>query len=229
MKINIRRLFTLGLDKIRGVKQNIPQARPFVPPLPPPAAPDPQFRQPIINPNINSRITTMNKIIIKPVVKSTKSKSKATSLYYVRGKGFVSKTQKGATRFESYDHAEEEIDTLSRAQAMGAKIVDDPLAPKPAAEDPNIVQNEDGKSYAIGFIGAKNIQRDGSISPHKNGLSPRRFRTREEAAQHGSRFLLIEKHAGFTIAETYDRVNSWINKANGKTNPELALVWGCLF
>lgn len=187
-------------------------------PLPQGAVP----ARPLPNPNpVNTSALPMNKLIIRPSA-STKSKTKAKTLYYVRGKGFTAKTEKGATRFPSYDHAEEEIDTLSRTLAMGAKIIDDPKAPRPAAEDPNIVQNADGKSFAVGFIGTKDRAQDGTIRPHKQGLSPRRFRTRAEAVQHGARFVQIEpKHTGFHVSETYDRVNAYINAATGKTNPEI--------
>lgn len=91
-------------------------------------------------------------------------------------------------------------------------------------------------SYAVVYIrrgeGAKLLAGQGKdkTDANKGQVDPskRRFATRDEAHQHGSRFPERRAnagdqpgsagHEGFFVVETYDAVNSVINWKSGKTN-----------
>lgn len=137
----------------------------------------------------------------------------ASGLYFVEGKGFAGKTSAQATAYTA-DKAKATIDCVV-ACGLGPVMAED------LPEDSNIIQNADGKSYAVSFVRPKQLRSDGTINSHKLNPSKRRFRTHEEAVHHGCRFMEIENHLGFYVTTTYDRVNAYVNRVTGKTNPEV--------
>lgn len=76
-----------------------------------------------------------------------------------------------------------------------------------------IQQNKDGSSWAVRYIrkaGAKDRPQSG-----------RRFRTRDEARMHGTRFVKLKGHIGFKLEKVKEPVNAWVNKKTGLTNPAI--------
>jgi hypothetical protein len=137
-------------------------------------------------------------------------KHSTTGLHLIVGKGFVSATQKGATEFLSGDAN----DQIKCAQAMGINAT--------------YVVVPQVKSYAVNYVRTGDVNADGSINANKRNPSKRRFATKDEAIQHGSRFSERRKnandaegtagHVGFWVSESFDAVNAEINWKTGLTN-----------
>lgn len=143
------------------------------------------------------------------IIKNTEGK------YFVAGRGFAATIPGEATRFSN-----EEVKANQECIAacgLGATMVEEVVV----TSDPNIVQNTDGKSYAVSFVRQKQLRADGSINTHKLNPSKRRFASQAEADHHGARFRRIEKHLGYYVTVTSDPVNAYVNKVTGKTNPEI--------
>jgi len=83
-------------------------------------------------------------------------------------------------------------------------------------------------SFACNYIRSGDVNVDGSIAANKRNPSRRRFATKDEAIQHGSRFSERRKlagdepgtagHVGFWVSEELDAVNASINWKTGLTN-----------
>jgi len=84
------------------------------------------------------------------------------------------------------------------------------------------------KSWAVGYIRSGDLNTDRSIKSNTNNPSRRRFATKGEAMQHGSRFAERKAkgsrvvgsagHIGYYLIETNDPVNASVNPATGKSN-----------
>ena len=137
-------------------------------------------------------------------------KNTVNGLYLIVGKGFVSATQKGATEFSYADVGSQ----INCAANMGLKTT--------------YVAVPQVKSYAVNYVRTGDVNADGSISANKRNPSKRRFATKDEAIQHGSRFSERRKlandaegtagHVGFWVSESFDAVNAAINWKTGLTN-----------
>lgn len=85
-------------------------------------------------------------------------------------------------------------------------------------------------SYAVSYIRKGDLNDNGTVKANANNPSRRRFATRDEAIQHGSRFAERKAqgsdvpgsagHIGFYVIETSDPVNAEINWKTGLTNPK---------
>jgi hypothetical protein len=85
----------------------------------------------------------------------------------------------------------------------------------------------ENRSFGVNYIRKGDIV-NGVVQPNKRNPSKRRFATKEEANQHGSRFQErrlrkgdakgTANHIGFYVTETTDPVNAAINWATGLTN-----------
>lgn len=135
------------------------------------------------------------------------------SLYFVTGKGYVAPSQKDATKFSAEEVAN--VQECIASCGLPAGTVEDVKV----EADPNVQQNSDGSSYAVGFVRPGQMRSDLSINTHRLNPSKRRFKTEDEAVHHGLRFMKIEKHTGFFVIKTTDPVNAYVNKVTGKTNP----------
>lgn len=146
-------------------------------------------------------------------------RNNSTNLYFIVNKGFVAKKVEKATRYQSYDAADEALEIYGN-KGKSQRLAQDKavIESVPEVVDPNIKQNTDGSSYGVSFIRQKDVKGE-TISIRK--LTARRFNNRQEAVHHGSRFMLIENHLGFQVLKTADKVNAYINKTNGTTNPEI--------
>ncbi len=142
-------------------------------------------------------------------------KNITSGLYLVKDKGFIARVPQEATAFTDSEavSVQECVKSVTGASTVAETFT--------APTDPNIKQNADGKSFAVSYVRAKQLRGDGSINTHKLNPSKRRFATYDEATHHGRRFMAIEKHLGFYVTETFDRVNAYVNKVTGKTNPEI--------
>ena len=137
-------------------------------------------------------------------------KNTSTGLYLIVGKGFVSSTQKGATEFSFNDAGQQA--TCAANMGIAAIYVTVPQV----------------KSYAVNYVRTGDVNADGSINANKRNPSKRRFATKDEAIQHGSRFSERRKlandaegtagHVGFWVSESFDAVNAEINWKSGLTN-----------
>lgn len=149
-------------------------------------------------------------------------KNETTDAYYIKGSGFTG-TEATATRFDDFDDADEAIsalETLGNEDEL--EIVDAPKAAKvTGGASCAVVQNEDGTSFAVSFVRPKDLNTDGTVKSHKLNPSKRRFKTKDEAWHHASRFVVLEGHLGAYITVTKDPVNSYVNKVTGFTNPGL--------
>jgi hypothetical protein len=85
-------------------------------------------------------------------------------------------------------------------------------------------------SFAVSYIRQGDLNADGvTVKPNVKNPSKRRFATRDEAMQHGSRFAVRKAkgsdvegsagHIGYYVIETSDPVNAVINWKTGLTNP----------
>lgn len=145
-------------------------------------------------------------------------KHTATNLY-LTPKGFTAKNADKALRYASYDAADEALEAYAQKGKNQQRAADKAtIESVPEVVDPNIKQNTDGSSYGVTFIRQKDVKGE-TVAIRK--LTARRFATRNEAVHHGSRFMLIENHLGFQVLKTADKVNAYINKKNGTTNPEI--------
>ncbi len=83
-------------------------------------------------------------------------------------------------------------------------------------------------SFAVCYVRKTDLAADGTVRQNIKNPSRRRFATRDEANQHGSRFAERKAkgsdvagsagHVGFYVIETYDPVNAEINWKTGLTN-----------
>ena len=134
-------------------------------------------------------------------------KGKDTGKFFVLGKGFVAPTKAEASQ-------------LTDAQVASAKSLG--FEPSDAVEV--------ASSWAVNYIRTGDLAGDGSIAANKRNPSKRRFATKDEAVQHGSRFQERRKkagdepgsagHIGFYVTESSDPVNAEINWKTGLTNPK---------
>lgn len=128
--------------------------------------------------------------------------------YFVAGSGFVG-SLKTATRLTS----EEAAGVQQCARNMGIN---------------NSVVTTVVTSYAVNYIRSTDLV-NGQVQPNCKNPSKRRFATKDEAVQHGSRFGARRAnagdaegtagHIGFYVTETSDPVNAEINWKTGLTNP----------
>lgn len=136
-------------------------------------------------------------------------KGTASGLYFVLGKGFTASTLADASQ-------------LTNEQVAAVRI-----AGFEPSETVAIVT-----SFACNYIRKGDHNADGSISANKRNPSKRRFATKDEALQHGSRFSERRKkagdaagtagHIGYYVTESTDPVNAVINWKSGLTNPVAA-------
>jgi hypothetical protein len=170
----------------------------------------------------------MSKIIYSP-----KSKRHYTS----KGHSFTA-TIKAATRYRSYDEAEEAMEDAGLLGKRGAfTIKDSPetvvelkkaarlakkggKAGKATTKASSIVQNPDGSSFGIMFT-----RKAGRSAK----LGIRRFRTEKEAQHHGTRVSDKAGYAAFRAVKQHGSpVNSWVNWTSGLSNPGLKTLKGKL-
>lgn len=128
------------------------------------------------------------------------------------GCGFCSTTQKDALVFVE-DEAQDVVDSFNHVYGAGY------------AEAVPVMD----KSYAVSYVREGDLDGDGNVIANRKNPSRRRFATRDEAIQHGSRFQERKAnvndaegsagHIGFYVIETYDPVNAEINWKTGLTNP----------
>jgi hypothetical protein len=133
----------------------------------------------------------------------------ATGLFLVAGCGFIAPTPKTATQYAA-DDADNVADS-----AAGLGI--------------NANTVEVSNSWAVNYIRQGDVNDDGSIAGNRKNPSKRRFATKDEAVQHGSRFGERKAkagdesgtagHVGFWVSESSDPVNAEINWKTGLTNP----------
>ena len=131
----------------------------------------------------------------------------ANGLYFVNGKGFTASCVKEASQLTN-----EQVKCTDGLGFIGT-----------SEEIKSVV------SFACNYVRPEDVQGDGSIRKNTNNPSRRRFATRAEANQHGSRFnVRIAKqgdkpgsagHIGFYVIETLDAVNATVNWESGLTNP----------
>lgn len=167
----------------------------------------------------------MSKVIYSP--KSRRFFSSKTS-------AFTTNT-KLATRYRSYDDAEEAMEDVGLLGKRGAftirdsaeTIVELKKAARMAAKAgkggkggvksttkvSSIKQNADGSSYAILFT-----RKAGRSA--KKGI--RRFATEKEAVHHATRIADQKGYVAFKVIRVVDSlVNSWVNWTSGLSNPGL--------
>jgi hypothetical protein len=136
-------------------------------------------------------------------------KSNINGLFLVSGKGFVASKQSGATKFSA--------DDAKAAQECAANL----------GVSTSLVEVK-VSSYAVNYVRGINLK-NGTVEKDERNPSKRRFATRDEAIQHGSRFAERRAnagdqpgtagHIGFYVTETTDPVNAAINWKTGLTNP----------
>ena len=137
-------------------------------------------------------------------------KSLINGLFLVSGKGFVASLQTNASAFDNVGAAQQ----VTCAGNMGISAI--------SVRVPQV------KSYAVNYIRTGDVNKDGSISANRRNPSKRRFATKDEAVQHGSRFgerraKAGDKegtagHIGYWVNESFDAVNASINWKTGLTN-----------
>lgn len=141
-----------------------------------------------------------SKYIVKNIV---------SGLYFVEGQGFVAANSAQATKMD----VARADDVADAAEVLGANAEVEPA--------PSV-------SFGVNYIRAGDVNADGSISANKRNPSKRRFATRDEANQHGSRFgerrakhgdaAGTAGHIGYWVSETNDPVNAEINWKTQLTN-----------
>jgi len=130
----------------------------------------------------------------------------AAGLFYVLGQGFAASTKAAASLLDCA-----QIQCAQSLGFIGTKV-------------------EATKSFAVNYIRAENLDANGQVKPDTRNPSKRRFATRDEAVQHGTRFNARKAakkgalpgsagHIGFYVTETSDPVNATINWKTGLTNP----------
>ncbi len=125
--------------------------------------------------------------------------------FFVLGAGFVARSTKEAS-------------VLTDAQVTAARSL--------GFEPSEVVKV--ASSFGVNYIREGDQNGDGSIAANKRNPSKRRFATKDEAIQHGSRFSERRKaagdeagtagHIGFYVTPSCDAVNAAINWKTGKTN-----------
>lgn len=140
----------------------------------------------------------------KFVLKGIKS-----SCYFVAGSGFTGRDVKSATQ-------------LTQAEVEGVQQCSRNMGLE------NSVPFAVSTSWAVNYIRNTDIV-NGVVQPNCKNPSRRRFATKDEAVQHGSRFGERRKnagdaagtagHVGFYVTESNDPVNAEINWKTGLTNP----------
>lgn len=121
--------------------------------------------------------------------------------FYVTGRGFTAATAAEATRLTESEAA--------GIQECGRKFNVEASVRQAAAV-----------SYAVCYVRPEDLA-GGSVRSNRNNPSSRRFATRAEAWQHGTKAPTREAskdHAGFYVVETNDPVNAEINWQTGLTN-----------
>lgn len=132
----------------------------------------------------------------------------AAGLFYVLGQGFTATTKASASLLDCAQ--------ITCAQSLGF------LGTK--------VEVPVNKSFAVNYIRSENLDANGQVKPDTRNPSRRRFATKDEAIQHGSRFGVRKSkqrgaaagsagHIGFYVTESTDAVNAKINWKTGLTNP----------
>lgn len=124
--------------------------------------------------------------------------------YYVKGQGFASTCNKEATALD-----DAQLDTLADLGFEGQEE----LA---------------FLSFAVNYIRQSNLDEDNQVCSDDRNPSKRRFATRDEAIQHGTRFGARKAtadgepgsagHIGFYVTESTDPVNAAVNWKTGLTN-----------
>ncbi len=137
---------------------------------------------------------------MKQYLKGTKS-----GKFFVLGAGFVARSTKEAS-------------VLTDAQVQAAQLL--------GFEPSEVVKV--ATSFAVNYIREGDVNPDFSIAANKRNPSKRRFATKDEALQHGSRFSERRKkagdeagtagHVGYWVSESNDAVNASINWKTGLTN-----------
>lgn len=120
-----------------------------------------------------------------------------TGRYFVKGSGFTATTRAGASQLTSAE--------VAAARSLGF--------------EPSTTETV-RKSWAVNYIRPEDIV-SGRVQANTNNPSARRFATKEEAVQHGTKFPTRSQsagHAGFYVTETNDPVNAAINWDTGLTN-----------
>jgi hypothetical protein len=133
-------------------------------------------------------------------------KGNASGLFFVLGRGFVAYDKTTASQ-------------LTEAQIAGAHAA----GFEPATKVDVVV------SFAVNYIRQGDLDANNVVKANAKNPSSRRFATRDEANQHGSRFNVrkADKHAapgtaghiGYYVTESSDPVNAVINWKTGLTNP----------
>lgn len=126
--------------------------------------------------------------------------------WFVKGQGFTARTQKDASVVGN--------DDITCLTNLGFVFT---------AKAPLVV------SFAVCYVRKDDLNANGTVRPNAKNPSRRRFATRDEAHQHGSRFAERKAqgsnvpgsagHVGFYVIETNDPVNATINWKTGLTNP----------
>jgi hypothetical protein len=134
-------------------------------------------------------------------------KSNLNGYYFVLGSGFSAYSVKQASKL-----TKEQIECVKNTGYSNFSVIE--------------VQT----SFAVSYIRNVDLNADGvTVKPNVKNPSKRRFATRDEAIQHGSRFAVRKAkgsdvegsagHIGYYVIETSDPVNATINWKTGLTNP----------
>jgi hypothetical protein len=136
--------------------------------------------------------------------KKYKLQSKVSGFWFVKGQGYI-----------------------SSLEAASALTVNEIEAIRAAGFEP-FKAIEVVTSFAVSYVRVPDLNDDGSIKDNVKNPSRRRFATRDEAIQHGSRFSVRKAkgsdvegsagHIGYYVIETSDPVNATINWKTGLTN-----------
>jgi hypothetical protein len=130
----------------------------------------------------------------------------ASGLFFVLGVGFIAADKNKASQLTN--------DQIAGAVAAGFG---------PATKIEVVV------SYAVNYIRQTDLDANLVVKANAKNPSSRRFATRDEANQHGSRFNVRKAakgapegsagHIGYYVTESTDPVNAVINWKTGLTNP----------
>lgn len=125
-------------------------------------------------------------------------KSYASGYYYVSGQGFVAQNRCAATKLDALA-----LDKVSGCGFFGK------------AEE--VIVN---RSFAVNYVRPGEVV-NGVVQANRNNPSKRRFKTFDEAWQHGTKARTRDEsatHTGFHVTESTDAVNAEINWKTGLTN-----------
>lgn len=134
-------------------------------------------------------------------------KSNINGLYFVNGSGFTTSSVKSAAKLTAA-----QIECLKNLGYNNFSVI------------------EVVTSFAVSYIRNVDLNADGvTVKANAKNPSKRRFATRDEAMQHGSRFAVRKAkgsdvegsagHIGYYVIETSDPVTDTINWKTGLTNP----------